>query len=393
MTPQKALICIFGIAVAYLLLFQSSGATTFIISADKTNNIQNTIDKARDGDRIIIKSGTYRGNVNVTKSLILRGLDTGRGKPILNAAEKQSAITIFADGVWLEGFELINSGSSRDDAGIKILSKNNLVKGNVATNNSHGIYLGPPSSNNTIINNLARANYVGISMTGSCSNNINGNTVRNNSFAGVFLAEARDNTVIGNLILKNAWVGILLSNSSSNRLEGNYAEGNRDEGIWLLNSRANLLQSNSAVNNLIFGILLVQSSNNTITGSRASGNLDGLSLESSRNNSIYRNYISDNAFGIYVDSSDSNSIYLNNFLNNTDSAHSNNSSSWWSSPTFLPYEYRGLLSWGYLGNFWDDHFTADVSGSGVGSQPYRQGSAGDQYPLVSRAENYAVITE
>lgn len=384
---------LFGMAAACLLFLHLAGGTTFIISADKTNNIQNTIDKAQDGDRIIVKSGTYRGNVNVTRPLILMGLDTGKGKPILNAAQKQSAITIFADGVWLEGFELANSGSSASDAGLRILSSGNFIKGNVATNNSYGFYLGPSSSNNTITNNLMRANYVGLSLLRSNDNHISGNTARNNSFAGVYLSESRENTLIGNLILQNFWVGILVSNSSNNALEGNYAEGNRDEGIWLLNADGNALFGNSAVNNLLFGIMLLQSSNNTISGSHASGNLDGLSLESSHHNSISGNRISDNAFGVYMDSSDMNYVYLNNFLNNTDNAYSVNSSSSWRSPEFMPYQYRGLLSWGYLGNFWDDHYAADVSGSGIGSISYRHGSVLDPSPLAARAENYGRIAD
>lgn len=49
------------------------------------STIQAAINDARPGDEINVDSGTYYENVNVNKQLILRGVDIGGGKPVINA--------------------------------------------------------------------------------------------------------------------------------------------------------------------------------------------------------------------------------------------------------------------------------------------------------------------
>jgi parallel beta-helix repeat protein len=375
-------------SLAVLLLGGVAGGATVIISDERADSLKETIGKAQDGDRIIIESGTYRGNFNVTKSLIIRGVDTGGGMPVLDASDRQSAITLYADGIRLEGLKITNSGGSTTDAGIKILSSNNLIRGNLLSNNSHGIYL-QDSRANAIEWNTALRNDVGISLSNSSANRIVGNNASANSFGGIFLGESKDNYLEGNRAVANSWVGILLSNSSNNTLLENLVRENLNQGAWLLKSHHNLLRGNLVGNNPVFGLLLTESGNNTIIEGQYFGNLDGISLDISANNTIQSNNISHNTFGIYLDRSAHNRIFLNEFLENEDNVYAWASFNLWTSPGPLSYEYQGSIFWSYLGNFWSDYSPQEGYG-GVGRSSYLRQSAEDQRPLVSRRGEYVI---
>jgi nitrous oxidase accessory protein NosD len=61
------------------------------------------------GDTIDVHSGTYYENVDVYKRLILRGMDTGGGMPVVDAGRNGNAITLSASGSTLDGFVVTNA--------------------------------------------------------------------------------------------------------------------------------------------------------------------------------------------------------------------------------------------------------------------------------------------
>jgi parallel beta-helix repeat protein len=376
-------------SITLLLLGSIAGGTTVVISDEKAESIKDAISNAKDGDRIIIKSGIYRGNFNITRRLIIRGVDTGNGMPVLDAGNKQSTVTLYTDGIRLEGLKIINSGSSAEDAGVKILSSDNWIRGNILNNNSFGIYL-EGCSGNRIEENIALRNDVGFSLSNSSRNRIAGNNASANSFGGIFLGKSKDNALTGNEVVANSWVGILLSNSSNNTLVGNTMQDNMNQGAWLLRSNDNLLRKNMVGNNAIFGLLLTESSNNTIADGEYFANLDGISLDLSANNTLQGNNISHNVFGIYLDRSAHNRIFQNDLQDNEDNVYAWASNNFWTSPGPLSYQYHGSIFWSYLGNFWSDYSPGDGYG-GVGRSPYLQPSVEDQRPMLSRSGEYLML--
>jgi len=377
--------------LAFLILSATVTSTTFIVSEKSDDSsIQSAINKAKEGDRIIVKSGTYSERLNITKKLIIRGVDTGNGLPVVNAREKNSAITLFVDGIWLEGFSVINSGSSWQDAGIKVFSNNNLIRGNILNNNSYGIYL-KNSGNNKVESNLARGNDVGIALQSSTNNIIIDNLVIKNSFAGFFSGNSRNNTIRNNTGQANAWVGFLFNDTENSSIQGNNAIGNTNAGIWLLNSRSNQIMENNASYSPIFGFILDTSFNNTLFGNTAYRNLDGISMDKSSCNIIRSSNISNNVFGMYLDRSSNNSIYLNNFVENAINVNSYNSPNQWNSNKAYNYLYKGMIYSNDLGNFWCDYEGNDKYQSGIGDTDYDKEFVKDSRPLVSRKEYYQIL--
>ena len=147
------------ITMLALLLAGSANAVNFTVCPEgcEYSSIQKAIKASSNGDTILVSSGTYFENVNVTKQLILRGI----GNPVVDARGNGSAITLSANGITLEGFTA--TGTYSPEAGIRVTSGNNTLISNNASYNKYGygIYLFS-SSNNTLTGNKASNNRNGI---------------------------------------------------------------------------------------------------------------------------------------------------------------------------------------------------------------------------------------
>lgn len=72
--------------------------------------IQDAINHSIEDDTILVYSGTYFENVNVTTRLVLRGYDDGTGQPLVDGEDKGNTIEITAEGVTFERFNVVGSG-------------------------------------------------------------------------------------------------------------------------------------------------------------------------------------------------------------------------------------------------------------------------------------------
>ncbi len=327
-----------GITMLTLLLAGSANATNLTVcpSGCVYSSIQKAINASSSGDTIQVQSGTYFENVKANKMLTLRGI----GNPVVDARGSGSAIMLSANGIIIEGFTATGSASYLN-AGIKVISNNNTLSGNNASNNNCGIWL-YYSSNNTLSGNNASNNNYGIWLYYSSNNTLSGNNVLNNS-NGIFLdsnwnllgsnnntlignnasnnnngffLRGKNNIVSGNNVSSNSNCGISLR-GLNNMLSGNNASSNNNCGFDLVSSRNNMLSDNNVLNNNK-GIFLSESSNNnTLRGNNASNNSKGIYLIGGDNNTLRSNNASNNVIGIslsYV--SNNNLLSGNKVLNN-----------------------------------------------------------------------------
>jgi parallel beta-helix repeat protein len=129
------------------------------IRGEDCGQIQQAIDNASAGDIVEVHSGTYQGNIYVSKALTLQGEDTGNGLPVVDAGGHGSAITLMANDTILKGFRLTNSGHCGcGNAGISVKSGNNTIAKNIIYGNKYGIYVSNREINNTFISNKLTGN-------------------------------------------------------------------------------------------------------------------------------------------------------------------------------------------------------------------------------------------
>lgn len=202
---SRPAICRKLILIAMIVMLSSLTSAT--VSVLPGGSIQSAIDAAEPGQIIEVQNGTYLEQINLTKSLYLKGL----GRPIIDASGKGSAITISAGGSTLLGFTATGSGSGSEDAGIRVLSNGNILKDNVAVkNNNYGILLYKVEKNTVFLNSANENQKGGILLAYSDNNQVWGNIARGNG-NGISIETSRGNTIHANDLMENA-VGISISN-------------------------------------------------------------------------------------------------------------------------------------------------------------------------------------
>ena len=309
-------LCFVGTASAANWSVDGSGGADF-------TGIQEAINNASAGDTIIVHSGIYYENVVVDKSITLKGI----GQPVVDGGGKGDAITLTADGTTLEGFNVSNC--SWRGAGIKVISNNNTITGNIFVND-------------------------GLSVDDYYQNSVRDNIVNDKPL--VYLEDMSDFVV-------------------------------EEAGQVILVNCNNITVENQDLSNTSVGVSLWKTGNSTILNNTVSNNsLGGIDLSSSSNNTIIHYNVYNNDFGIYS-SADDNLIYLNNFIDNTDNVYYfYTGTNIWNSTEEITY-YNGKYT-NYLGNYWDDYTGSDKNNDEIGDTPYNIDGDKDYYPLMERYENY-----
>lgn len=310
-------------------------------------SISTGIHAASEGDTIFIFPGTYVENIIIDKQLNIYGVNVNGEEPIVNGGGNGSVFTLNADGILINGIEIINSGNKSNDAGIKVKSNYNTIKYNNFSNNNIGIL-------------IISSNY----------NEINNNILIHNKKYGIAILGKETDIAIKNIIenntaFNNSESGILLDFSNYCNLTKNNVSNNKF-GIWLVSSKKNNIIGNNILKNYKSGIILYQTDDNTIVG----------------------NNIIQNDYGII--SIKNNTIYLNNFINNNQNIFDAHSTNKWVSTEKILYEYNNSKYSNYLGNYYWDYFGFDFDEDGIGSSPYIINSNQDGYPLVNPTLKYII---
>ena len=234
-----------------------SGNTIVVDPNTGYGSIDRAIREAGEGDTILVHSGTYTGCLVIDKRVALRGVDTGGGLPEINARSGGNAVTVSADGVWLEGFVVKNSDSA--GSGILVTANDVTVAGNVVTD----------------------------------------------CFDGIRVDSGRNVVVIGNHLYRNDDAGIYVTNGTGIRVTGNHANDNL-YGAYMEKSSASVIEGNNCSNNIDIDVYMEYINDslvrgNTITSERIKDKkIDGLGIRYGTNVTFDGNYVSRHYYGIKV---------------------------------------------------------------------------------------------
>ncbi len=199
------------------------------------SSLQAAANAALSGSVISVDSGTYHGQVLVTKSLTILGED--KSNTVLDADGKGAVIRVITNNVWIDSFTIRNCSSD---------NFNNVYS---------GIFL-CPSSNSRITNNLILHNGPdGIRLEGSDNNLIAENIVAYSGIdiagqkkgSSIALSDSHNNTITDNVISDSLQDGINLSNSHRNTILSNVIENNQNVGIDIQTSQNNTVALNSFI--------------------------------------------------------------------------------------------------------------------------------------------------
>jgi len=190
------------------------------------SKIQDAVDNAGSGDKVIVNSGTYYENIVIFRSMEIEGYS--KEDTILDSND-ESGFFIYVDDVSISKFTIKTGGTlSSKPSGIKMYSSKNIISNVILTQASYysrgfTIFYGHQNSiTNCSINNKL----IGIDFIYSNSNNIIDCDFHNN-YKGTILRESSNNT-IKNCKINDNEIGIECENlSDRNSFYNNNFIGNQ----------------------------------------------------------------------------------------------------------------------------------------------------------------------
>ncbi|WP_165077576.1 protein kinase [Methanogenium sp. MK-MG] len=108
------------------MICTTAGAATLSVGEDGYATISGALAVAMPGDTILVESGTYYEQLNISVPVTITGVDTGGGFPVIVATDGEAAIVLEAGRTIIE--KLVITGTS--PCGIFVHSDGNVIMGN-----------------------------------------------------------------------------------------------------------------------------------------------------------------------------------------------------------------------------------------------------------------------
>ena len=330
--------------------------------------IQELIDRAQPGERVVIAPGVYDGDLYIDRAIVLVGID----RPLLHGSGHGSVVRVRAAGVTIDGFD-IDGGSTgdlgRDTSGIHVAAPRAVIRNCRIRGSLFGIYLRGSDEatveRNTIDGIPHRAAGEigsGIHIWNSQRFRVAGNTIARTRDG--FYIQSSSHGVVTNNRASDLRYGLHYMFSDDNVFEDNVFERGA-AGAALMFSNRMTFRRNRFIRNRGFasvGLLLKACDDVVAEDNLIADNARGIFLEGSYRNRFLRNVVamSDVALVIY-DSSGGNVFEGNSFIGN-----------------LTPLSLSGRRTdTRFDRNYWSDHREPDLDGDGIADRPYRLSSVFD----------------
>lgn len=253
---------------------------------EEFENLYDAISFAEVGSTIFVGSGIFYENFVIDKPITLIGNNSN--DTIIDGQGNDFIIIVEACCVNISNFTFKNA-----TMGLFIKNSEVLVKNNLFSNNSNGIFLNNLSNNGIIEDNFFISNSEAINLYGSSNNILSGNHFGKNSFFSVKLMEGSNNNTIFNNTIVSGKNGIAISRwSNGNSIINN----NITTDLWGV------------------GVSCDFSFLNSIQDNYFSNWTRGIELFKSENNSIKNNSFVRNNLGVFLSDDDVNFIFDDNYF-------------------------------------------------------------------------------
>ncbi|MDH5229803.1 MAG: nitrous oxide reductase family maturation protein NosD [Gammaproteobacteria bacterium] len=364
-------------------------AATLVVPNANAKTIQQAINQARAGDKLIIKPGHYQEHLVINKAIHLSSKQTS--SVTIDGAHKGRVIEVKSANVIVEGLNIINSGEEIDNTDTCIYIHQNATNVEILENNlSHctfGIWV------HGTINATIKGNQIsGIKQQyfSDMGNGINIWSAKNilvqdnqifNVRDGIYLTVTTQSSVKDNS-MHNVRFGIHYMYNDDNTIEGNKICDSM-VGLAMMYSKRLQIKNNQALNNKNHGILFRSIYDSTIENNIASNNNKGFFLNDSSFNQFQANLLQHNKTGVHVTAgSEDNIVFANDFVNN---------------PIQINYTQQKNQFWDnkQRGNYWSDYLGWDFNQDSTGDKVYYASNRVDQlvfqYPQVKLLAQSPVV--
>ncbi len=326
-------------------------------------SIKVAIVRAQAGDTVLVKAGTYKeGLIIIDKPLVLMG----ENYPIIDGENEGEIIHIKSNGVVVEGFSIINSGTSsfEDIAAVRIItSKYVTIRNNKLTDTFFGI-LSQFSTHSTIEGNVlqrspnsTRKSANGIHCWKSSDLTIKDNMVTGHR-DGIYLEFVTNSVIHNNQSVDNSRYGLHFMFSHDNEYENNIIKKN-GAGVAVMYSKRVKMKNNTFSDNwgsAAYAILLKDLNDSEIIGNHFERNTVGILAEGSTRIKMTDNHFENNGWALKImGSCDNVEVTNNNFISNTFDIATNAS----------------VIENSFNGNYWDKYEGYDLNRNGIGDVPFR----------------------
>jgi nitrous oxidase accessory protein len=338
-------------------------AKTWTVRPDgSTLTLQKTIERAENGDTILVKAGHYTDTtVVINKSLTV----IGESGTILDGEGKHQVITVQANNVTLQGLTVRNCGTSfvEDRAGIKVIESAGVrIENCRLEDNFFAIYLAQ-SQNCVIANNQIHSNAKteaasgnGVHLWYSKNIEVTGNHISGHR-DGMYFEFVRNGRIHDNLSEKNLRYGLHFMFSDSCQYISNIFRRN-GAGVAVMYTKYVIMRENLFENNwgsASFGLLLKDITDSDIQRNRFIKNSVGIYAENSSRIVVDNNLFRENGWAIkMLANCMNNTVQHNSFIGNAFDVATNS---------------RNNFST-FSGNYWSNYNGYDLNRDGYGDVPY-----------------------
>jgi nitrous oxidase accessory protein len=364
---------------------------------------QEVLDRASDGDVVVLAAGEHRGPLRIARRLTLEGAPGA----VVVGSGKGSVVTVSAPGAVVRGLTIRGSGMDAEklDSGVFVerTASGALVEDNRVEGNLYGIYLhgaenavakgneiiglregrvndagnGVSVWNATgakVLDNDFRFGRDGIFSITSKRNVFSGNRFRDLRFA-VHYMYTNDSEITGNVSTGNT-VGFAIMYSHRLKVAGNVSDGDRDHGFLFNYANGSHIANNTVLGRLqpaerwaMSGMRSTEAREHGLPvpgqaePSMATGGRSGpgkcVFIYNANQNRFRDNWFEGCEIGIHFTAgSEGNEIVGNAFVRNQNQ---------------VKYVGTRYLDWskGGRGNYWSDNPAFDLNGDGLGDGAYR----------------------